>query len=206
MVLEAKMDFLLDPNIAYLFLLGGVLLSMLALVTPGTGVLEVGAFFCLAVAGYAVYTLSINLWALIVLVLSVVPFVFAIRKPKRELYLGLSILGLVVGSVFLFTTDGWKPAVNLAVAFISSLLFAGFVWIAITKTLQAAHALPSHDLSNLVGQVGEAKTRIHAEGSVQVSGELWSARSEKSIPEGSAVKVLAREGFILLVEKVKSEK
>lgn len=200
------MEFLLDPNIAYLFLLGGVLLSMLALVTPGTGVFEVGAFFCLAVAGYAVYTLTINFWALIVLVLSVVPFVFAIRKPKRELYLGLSILGLVVGSVFLFATDGWKPAVNLAVASLASLLFAGFVWIAITKTLQAAHALPSHDLSDLVGQVGEAKTRVHAQGSVQVDGELWSARSDKSIPAGSAVKVLAREGFILLVEKVKREK
>ena len=200
------MDFLLNPNIAYLFLLAGVLLSMLALVTPGTGILEVGAFFCLAAAGYAVYTMSINLWALIVLVLSLIPFIYAIRKPKRELYLGLSILGLIVGSVFLFATDGWRPAVNPAVAFVASVLFAGFVWIAITKTLQATYSLPSHDLSGLVGQIGEAKTRIHAEGSVQVSGELWSATSEKSIPAGSAVKVLAREGFVLLVEKVKSEK
>jgi len=200
------MDFLLDPNIAYLFLLGGVLLSMLALVSPGTGILEIGAFFCLVVAGYAVYTMSVNVWALVVLVLSVIPFVYAIRKPKRELYLGLSILGLVVGSVFLFASEGWKPAVSLGVASISSILFAGFMWIAITKTLQATLTRPSHDLSALVGQVGEAKTRIHAEGSVQVSGELWSARSEKSIPAGSAVRILAREGFILLVEKVKSDK
>ncbi|GAB4429107.1 MAG: hypothetical protein Kow002_17830 [Anaerolineales bacterium] len=197
------MDFLLDPNIAYLFLMGGVLLSLLALVTPGTGFFEIGAFFCLVVAGYAVYTLSINLWALIVLMLSIVPFIYAIRKPKREWYLGASILGLVIGSVFLFATDGWQPAVNPAVAAVSSLLFAGFVWIAITKTLQAAHTLPSHDLSSLVGQVGEAKTRIHADGSVQVAGELWSARSEKSIPAGSVVRVLAREGFVLLVEKEK---
>jgi membrane-bound ClpP family serine protease len=63
------------------------------------------------------------------------------------------------------------------------------------------HTLPSHDLSALVGQIGEAKTHIHAEGSVQVDGELWSARSEKSIPNGSAVKVVAREGFVLVVEK-----
>lgn len=200
------MDFLLNPNVAYLFLMGGVLLSMLALVTPGTGVLEVGAFFCLAAAGYAVYTTSINLWALIVLVLSVIPFIYAIRKPKRELYLGLSILGQVVGSIFLFATEGWKPAVNLAVASVTSVLFAGFVWIAITKTLQAAYTVPSHDLSGLVGQIGEAKTRIHAEGSVQVAGELWSARSEKSIPAGSTIRVLAREGFILLVERAKQEK
>jgi membrane-bound serine protease (ClpP class) len=195
------MDFLLDPNIAYVFLLAGVLLGLMAIVTPGTGMLEVGTFFCLALAGYAVYNLSFNLWALIVLVLSIIPFVYAIQKPKRERFLALSILGLVVGSVFLFATEGWQPAVNPLLALVSSALFAGFLWIAIQKTLQASHVLPSHDLSVLVGQVGEAKTRIYMEGTVQVDGELWSARSEKKIPNGSPVKVIDREGFVLIVEK-----
>jgi len=195
------MDFLLDPNIAYLFLLAGVLLGLMALVTPGTGIFEVGAFFCLALAGYAVYNLSFNLWALIALVLSIIPFVYAIQKPKREWYLALSILGLVVGSVFLFATDGWQPAVNPMFAAVSSILYAGFLWIVVRKTMQASHTRPSHDLSTLVGQIGEAKTRIHSEGSVQVAGELWSARSEKSIPNGSPVKVIGRDGFVLVVEK-----
>ena len=195
------MDFLLDPNVAYLILLVGMLLGLLAIVTPGTGLLEIGAFFCLALAGYAIYNLSINLWALVILLLSVVPFIYAIRKPKRELFLGLSILGLVVGSVFLFATQNWRPAVNPILALVSSVLYAGFMWLVIQKTLQAAHALPSHNLAALVGQVGEAKTRIHHEGSVQVSGELWSARSEKPIPNGSSIRVIDREGFVLLVEK-----
>jgi membrane-bound serine protease (ClpP class) len=197
------MDFLLDPNIAYLFLLAGVLLGMMAIITPGTGFFEIGAFFCLAMAGYAVYNLSFNTIALIVLLLSILPFVFAIQKPGRERFLALSILGLVLGSVFLFATDGWKPAVNWELALVSSMMYAGFIWIAVRKTLQAAHARPSHDLSILVGNIGEAKTRIHSEGSVQVEGELWSARSEKSIPKGSTVKVLEREGFVLIVEKAK---
>lgn len=195
------MDFLLDPNVAYLFLLAGVLLGLLAIIAPGTGMLEVGAFFCLALAGYAVYNLSFNLWALIVLVLSVIPFIYAIQKPKREWFLALSILGLVVGSVFLFATDGWRPAVNPLLALVSSVLYAGFLWIVIRKTLQASYAHPTHDLAALVGQIGEAKTRIHAEGSVQVAGELWSARSEKRIPNGSPIKVIGREGFVLIVEK-----
>lgn len=195
------MDFLLDPNIAYLFLLAGVLLGLMAIITPGTGMFEVGSFFCLALAGYAVYNRSIHWWALVILILSIIPFVYATRKPKREWALALSILGLVVGSIFLFSTNGLQPAVNPLLALVSSGLFAGFLWIAIQKTLQASHMLPSHDLSALVGQIGEAKTRIHAEGSVQVAGELWSARSEKSIPNGSFVKVVDREGFILVVEK-----
>lgn len=195
------MDFLLDPNIAYIFLLAGVLLGLMAIITPGTGMFEVGSFFCLALAGYAVYNLSFNLWALIALVLSVVPFVYAIQKPRREWFLAISILGLVIGSVFLFAGDEWKPAVNWQLALVSSVLYAGFIWLAVQKSLQAAHARPSHDLSALVGQIGEAKTRIHTEGTVQVDGELWSARSEKRIPNGSHVKVVARDGFVLVVEK-----
>ena len=65
-------------------------------------------------------------------------------------------------------------------------------------------ARPSHDMDALIGMVGEARTKIHAEGSVYIGGELWSARSEKSIPAGSSVRVVRREGFSLVVEKVNS--
>jgi membrane-bound serine protease (ClpP class) len=195
------MDFLLNPNVAYLFLMAGLLLSLMAIVTPGTGLIEAGAFSCLALAGYAVYSLSFNLWALIVLALSVVPFVFAIQKPKREILLGLSLLGFVVGSIFLFSRENGLPAVNLAVAVAVSALMVGLLWIAVRKSMQAALGRPTHDLTALIGQLGEARTDIHAEGSVQISGEVWSARSEQAIPRGSHVRVVRREGFILVVEQ-----
>jgi len=195
------MDFLLDPNVAYLILLGGVLLAMLALAAPGTGIFEVGAFFCIALAGYAIYNLSFNWWALVLLALSIVPFVYAIQKPKRELYLALSILLLVVGSVFMFPRTQGQAVVNPPVAIVASGLVAGFLWIAVRKSLEAANVRPSHDLEGLVGQIGEARTKVYEEGSVQVAGELWSARSEKSIPEGSSIRVIRREGFVLIVEK-----
>jgi membrane-bound serine protease (ClpP class) len=200
------MDFLLDPNIAYLILLGGVFLAMLALATPGTGIIEVGAFFCIMLAGYAIYNLSFNWWALVILGVSIVPFVFAIQKPKREVFLGLSILLLIIGSVFLFPSTPGQRAVNPFVATIASGFVGGFLWIGIRKAIVAAHARPSHDLEALVGQVGEAKTQINEEGSVQVAGELWSAHSMNEIPVGSKVKVVRREGFILVVEKDNSLK
>jgi len=195
------MDFLLEPNIAYLILLSGVLLGLMAIVTPGTGLFEVGAFFCLALAGYAVYNLSFNWWALVILVLSIVPFIYAIQKPKRELYLGSSILLLVLGSMFLFAVDGWKPAVNPFVALVTSGLLSAFLWIVVRKTVQAASTRPVHDLETLAGLLGEARSKIHEEGSVYVAGEMWSARSDKAIPAGSSIRVVRREGFILVVEK-----
>jgi membrane-bound serine protease (ClpP class) len=195
------MDFLLEPNIAYLVLLAGVLLGFMALVSPGTGIFEVGAFFCIALAGYVVYNLPINWWALILVLLGVVPFVYAIQKPRREIYLGLAILLIVVGSVFVFPRTDERGGVNLWVAFAASLCVAGFLWIAVRKSVEAATIRPSHDLETLVGQVGEARTKVHVDGSVQIGSELWSARSEQEIPSGSPVRVVRREGFILFVEK-----
>lgn len=195
------MDFLLDPNVAYIILLGGVLLAMMSLASPGTGLFEIGAFFCIALAGYAIYNLSFNWWALLLLGLSIVPFVYAIQKPKRELYLALSILLLIVGSVFMFPRTADQALVNPFVAIIASGLVAGFLWIAVRKSVEATSAKPTHDLAILVGQIGEARTKINDEGSVLVAGELWSARSEKPIPAGSSIRVLRREGFILIVEK-----
>ena len=195
------MDFLLDPNVAYLILLGGVLLAMLSLASPGTGLLEIGAFFCIALAGYAIYHLSFNWWALVLLGLSIVPFVYALQKPKREPFLVLSILLLIVGSVFMFPRAEGQETVSPLVAIIASGLVAGFLWIAVRKSVEAFSMRPTHDLTGLVGQIGEARTRVNDEGSVLVAGELWSARSEKPIPAGSSIRVLGREGFILIVEK-----
>jgi membrane-bound serine protease (ClpP class) len=200
------MDILLDPNIAYLILLAGILLGMMAIVTPGTGLFEVGAFFGLALAGYAVYNLSFNGWALAVLALSIVPFVYAIQKPKRELYLGLAILLLVVGSVFLFVSENGQPAVNPFLAVTASALVTGYLWLAIRKTMQAMQIKPAHNLDALVGQIGESRTAVHEDGSVQVAGELWSARSVEPISAGSHIRVVRREGFILVVEKDSSSR
>jgi len=199
-------EFLLDPNVAYLVLMVGILLSLLALVTPGSGVFEAGALIMLALAGYAIYNLNINFWALIIVLLSVVPFVMALRSPRREVLLALSLVGLVGGSVFLFARDNGMPAVNLLVALVTSLLMTGFLWIAARKSMQAALARPVHDLEQLIGSQGEARTDVRDEGSVQINGELWSARSEHSIPAGSHVRVVRREGFILVVEKDKTLK
>ncbi len=197
------MDFLLNPNVAYLILLAGVLMGFLALATPGTGFFEIGAFFCIVLVGYAAYNLSFNGWAVIVLALSIVPFVYAIQKPKREVFLGLSILSLVVGSVFMFPSREGIFAVNPVVAVLASGLAAWFLWIASRKSIEAASTRPSHDLDRLVGQIGEARTDIHDEGSVQVGSELWSARSEASISAGAKIRVVRRDGFVVVVEQVK---
>jgi len=195
------MNFLLDPNVAYLFVIGAVLLVMLAIAAPGTGLLEVAAFFCIILAGYAAYSLAFNWWALFLLALSVIPFVYSLQKPKREIFVALSIMLLIVGSIFMFQRAPDGNTVNPLVAVAASVSVAGFLWVAARKSMEAASVRPLHDLDGLVGQVGEARTNVNDEGSVQVAGELWSAKSDKVISAGSPIRVIRRDGFVLVVEK-----
>jgi len=193
-------EFLLTPNVAYLLLVAGFFFAILALFAPGTGILEVAALLTLVLAGWEVYNLPINLWALIVLLMGVFPFLLALRRSQRLVFLMVSILTLVVGSAFLFRGEGWLPAVNPFLALVVSAMVSGFLWILTTKTLEASQVRPEHDLAKLDGAVGEAKTEINHEGSVQVAGELWTARSDKHIPAGAKVHVIGREGLVLVVE------
>jgi membrane-bound serine protease (ClpP class) len=194
-------DFLLNPNVVYIVLMAGALLALLALATPGTGLLEIGALFLIAAAGYGLYTLSFNWWALLLMVLSAIPFAYSLQKPKREPFLILAILMLIAGSIFIFPRTAAHEGVNPFLALGVSILVGGFLWIVARKTVDAARAKPMHDLNDLVGQVGEARTRIEHEGTVQVAGELWSARSDVPIASGDLIRVVKREGFILVVEK-----
>jgi membrane-bound serine protease (ClpP class) len=202
------MDLLLNPNVAYLFLVFGFSLAMLAILTPGTGLLELGAVFSLLLAGWGVYNLPLNYWAAGLLILGVFPFVLALRKSGQVIYLAISILALVLGSAFLFQGEEGAgfgaPAVNPILALLVSTLTAGFFWIVARKVIEAETARPTHDLNALIGEIGEARTDISpesgVEGTVLVGSELWSARSKTLIPAGTPVRIIAREGFVLEVE------
>ncbi len=196
------MNLFLDPNVAYLVLVVGFLLGILALFTPGTGLLEIGALFAIIFAGYAVSNLPINIWALIILLVGVVPFVIAMRKFKRWYWLIPAIFSVVIGSIFLFRLESGAPAINPILASVVSVLATVFLWFIGRKTIDAMRTRPSQDLSRLKGMIGEARTDLAPDGTVYVDGEEWSARSEKKIRAGSQVKIIERDGLVLLVEPV----
>ncbi len=201
------MNTFLSPTLAYIVLMLSIFVSLLAILSPGTGILEIGAMVSWFFTAYAVYQLGITPWALLLLFLSVVPFLISLRQTgrKRSLFLLSALLGMVTGSVFLFPNaerSFWPPGVNLWVASSLSTLFILGIWFAAQKIYQAVVQRPVHSLEALIGQVGETRTRVYHEGTVQLQGELWSARSQRPIPAGRKVRVIAREGFVLIVEEI----
>ena len=197
-------EFITNPNTVYLLMIAGLLLSILAILTPGTGALEISAIVIILVIGWSIRYLRINYWAIWVLIAGAVMFFLAVRKPKKRIVLGISLLAFILGTTFLLRGAAWwLPAVHPTLTLIVSPLTAAVLWFLAVKVLDAETQLPYHDLREVSGAVGVTKTRVHEEGTVYVMGELWSARSEHPLTAGTPVRVLRREGFVLVVEALK---
>jgi membrane-bound serine protease (ClpP class) len=200
------MDIILDPNVAYVLLVITGVFTILTLISPGTGILELITLILLVVTGWELYNQTINPYALGILLIGIIAFVIAIRRSTQRIYLIIANAAFVIGSIFLFSEEyTWDPAVDPILALVTSVLASGFLWVAGTKIMEASQVTPTHDLSQLVGQSGETKTDVYKDGSIQVAGELWSARSETPIPSGTDIRVTSRDGFMLEIEPIVDE-
>ena len=189
-------------NLLYLLLVAGLWLAALAIVSPGTGTLEVLAFFALAGAGLGTLVLPPNGWAVIVLVLGAVFLVLSLKLKRVEIWLGLSAVAFCLGSVFLFRLEEGGAAVHPLLAILVSLMTLAFFWLAIRNAILAHQAGPTMDPAHVLDQIGEVRTAIDPIGSVYVAGELWTARADRAIATGASVRVRDRDGLILTVEPV----
>ena len=196
------MDFLINPNIGYLSIVGAVAFVMLTFVMPRSRLPIIGFVICLALAWYEISQLKANPWDLIIVVLSPIPFYVAVRTSRLHFpLLLLSLMALTIGAYFIFTDQNAAPTVNLNLVMGVSFLSALFAWAAYNRQIQKQNEKGIYDPDSVVGLIGEARTEIDSSGLVVVEGEIWRARSKTPIPAGSAVRVIRSGGGLLTVEK-----
>jgi len=197
------MEFLTNPNLAYALVVTGITLFFLAQINPKK-ILKIGMVFCLIAAGLEFLYLRVNPWAFLVVALSPLPFLRAVRqaRPQNPLFF-IAIAMLTIGSFFLFVDQDNQPIVSNRWAWVS-VLSATIVWISTEGFRNVEGARLGSDPDSVVGLIGETVTDIeaHSAGSVLVNEELWQARSKEPIPAGSTVRVLRQDGFWLTVKKV----
>ena len=199
--------FLINPNIAYLLVITGMMLLLYTFNNPKATLAKALMVLCFAAAAYEVVYLNENQWAFLIVALSPLPFFSAMRQrlPRSPLYL-ITMAMLTMGSVFLFVDENNLPVVNYGLAAIVSLFCASFIWIGVERLRSAEGAILSNDPDSVVGLIGQTQTDIesHSAGSVLIEGELWQARSKKPIPAGRAVRVLRQDGFVLTVKETEN--
>jgi membrane-bound serine protease (ClpP class) len=191
------------PNLFYLCLVVGLWVTALALVSPGTGVLEALALLLLGGAAVGMLTWPVNALAFIPLVLGAAAFVFSlVRRQRAGIGLLASAILISLGSIFLFEDASGGPAVQPVLAIAMSALTVLLFWVGVRRGLEAQQAAPTVAAATVIGQIGETRSPVYRDGEVYVGGEMWSARADQPIAEGQRVRVRLLDGLVVEVEPV----
>lgn len=188
-------------NVFYLCLVLGAWTAAMAMATPGTGALEGLSLALLGGAAVGMLVWPVNALAFLPLILGVAGFVAAVirRRGSPWWLLGSAVL-LSLGSIFLYEAADGGPAVSPTLALIMTALTVAFFWFGVRRGIEVQLAAPTVDAERVIGEIGEARSPVHRTGTVYVAGELWSARSESPIEQGSRVRVLGLDGLVIDVE------
>lgn len=192
---------LINPNIVYLLLVAGLLCLALAITTPGSGAPEVGAAIFLTLAVLGLFQLPTNIFGLALIVLSFILFMLDFQWTSHGALTVGGIVTLVGGSLMLFGFNVESVRVSFWLIGLTVIITVGFFTFIVGAALATRHLPPKQNPDSVVGTMGEAKTDILNEGTVQVGNELWSAESDEPIAAGTKVTVVQRNGLKLKVKK-----
>ena len=203
-ITQQLMTLIANPNVAYLALIVGLLMLVVAVTTPGTGFAEVIAVISLAVAVIGLIQLDANFAGVVLIFAAFVLFALDVTQTAHgALTLGGAV-ALIAGSLLLFPSDEGAPALSLWVV-------AGATALMVTVSLVFFSALRrwhkqrhvDNAAQNLPGQRGVVKTASapRQPGTAQIAGQLWSIESEESIEPGAEVEVIGQSGLTLKVKK-----
>jgi len=198
---QALWSLLTDPNVVYILLIIGLWAAAAAFYVPGTGILEVAAIVCLALAIAGLTQLPVNVVGVILIVIAGVLFVVDLKVQSVALTVGAAV-SLVLGSVFLFPPA--EGALRLSPWLIGGVTLAslGFFGVAFFAVARAQRLRAKVDAETIVGKRGTVATSIDPVGTVQVQSELWTAIADEPIGVGEEVEVVALEGLRARVKRV----
>ncbi|WP_295446306.1 nodulation protein NfeD [uncultured Thiodictyon sp.] len=191
-----------DPNIAYILLLLGFYGLVYELANPGTVLPGTVGAICLLLALYAFQLLPVS-WAGLALIGLGLGLMIAEAFVASFGALGLGgIAAFVIGSLILIDTDAPGYAISRPLIGGFAVASAVLLVLVVGMAVKAQRRPVATGGEQLIGALGTAVSGFPGAGSVHLHGEIWSANSPQSIPSGTAIRVLTREGLTLSVEPV----
>ncbi|HEX2215291.1 MAG TPA: nodulation protein NfeD [Xanthobacteraceae bacterium] len=191
-----------NPNIAFILLLVGVYGLLFEFWSPGALVPGVLGGISLLLAFIALSVLPVQYGALALLLLGIAMMTGEAFTP------GIGILGLgglvafLVGAFFLFEPEGSTIDFGVSVPIIigAAITSAGLTFVVIGAAMKARQRPAVIGAEEMLGANGRVMDWQGDRGNIRIHGEVWSARSERELQPGDAVRVTRREGLILTVE------
>lgn len=198
------LDILSDPNIAYIFFMLGIYGLLFELYNPGAILPGVVGVIAIILAFYSLHTLPVNYAGLALIVVGIILFILELKIVSHGL-LGIGgTVALLLGSIMLIDTESTLEFATLSLSVVlSTVIFTALFFIfAIGMGIRAQRRKPVTGVEGIVGETGEALTKLNPNGQVRVHGEIWNATSAQGvIAAGSRVTVRGVNDLRLTVGK-----
>jgi membrane-bound serine protease (ClpP class) len=195
------LSWLLDPQIAYFLLLGGLAGLFFELSNPGTFFPGVIGSICLILSLYALAILPTNAAGFLLILLGLLLFLLEIYVSSMGLLSIAGIISLFIGSLVLYRVEYGFPVLPLQTVVATVLGISLLLAAAIYLVTRAQVQKPYLGSQLLVGQRAEVLRWEQGKGQVLVRGEVWTASAPGAdLRKGDAVRVTSVEGLTLRVE------
>jgi membrane-bound serine protease (ClpP class) len=189
-----------NPNIAYILLMLGFAGLYFELSHPGAIFPGVIGGISLVLAFFALQTLPVNYAGILLIVLAIIFFIMEMKITSYGLLSVAGIISLLLGSLMLFKDTGPDLKLSWRVILPTLILISGFFVLVAGLVFRAQISKPRTGSKGLVGEIGIVKKTLAPEGKVFVHGELWNARSDKTVAEDAKVRVVNVVDLMLEVE------
>jgi membrane-bound serine protease (ClpP class) len=194
---------LINPNLAYVLLVIGIIGIAVELSMPGIGLPGIIGGLSLLIALVALGALSVNFVGVLIILFSLVLFVVDVKAPTHGILTAGGIVALLVGSFLLFPSNppfSARTRISPLLIGAMTVLLGGVLTAVVAIGAKAQRRKITVGSETLVGQPGVALTDVGSTGTVRVANEEWSATSiGDEIKKGDEIDVVDVKGVHLVV-------
>ena len=191
---------ILDPNVAFILLILGVLGLYVEFSNPGLILPGVFGGIAIILALFALSLLPVNWAGAALIFLAIVFFVLEAKFATSGILAAGGVLSMVLGALMLINTKLPGGGISLATALSVALPFGAITVFLLRLVLRAQRSKSVTGDVGMIGEIGRAESALSPEGKIFVHGELWEAVCSAPVQPGTPVRVKAVEGLKLRVE------
>ena len=205
-VRENLLEWLVNPNIALLLLVGGALLIYLEFNTPGTIVPGALGTLMVLLGVFALDLLPIRFTAVLLLLAAFALMLLEAKFGGHGVLALAGIVCLVFGTLTLVAAPIPELQVRPWVAIAVSVGFGGITVFLVRLAWRARRLKARLGADALVGSTASAMETLAPEGHVLVEGEIWNAVASEPVPAGARLRVVGHEQYLLRVTPLEQSK
>lgn len=202
------LDVIVNPTVAYLLLLVGLIGIAIEIFSPGLIVPGALGVVLLLLGAYGSSQLPVTLAGVALLVVGVAMIIAEAHLAAGGVLGIAGVVAVAVSGLLLYDTESEAFGISAPVVIVVGLFGGGLLAFAAKKVVEARRNPVRTGREEMIGAVGEVRQRLGPVGQVFVSGALWRAEPVDGIeqlPSGARVRVESVDGLTLRVRPVEQE-